>query len=214
MIQAWSLSLEIAFYAMAPWLVRLKSRTLFGLIAASLCVKIGVMASPFADVVFFTRFLPMEFWLFGCGILAYRVHRALPRQPHAVDIFAFVFLIGFIFIVGDVDDIFEPFALPLVTLAALPFVFRAFRSIPLDREIGKISYPFYLLHFSVIAVFEKYWEEPVGWHILVAALVTAVLVHMAVNPVIEFFKHKVRRADLPPVPGTLAVQPGFSPRNL
>lgn len=213
MIQAWSLSLEIVFYAMAPLLVRLKTRTLCGLVAISLCAKIAVMASPVAHVVFFTRFFPIEFWLFGAGILAYRVHRALPQKPHAIDIFAFVFLIGFIFIVGDVDDIFEPFALPLVTLLALPFVFRAFKSVSFDREIGKVSYPLYLLHFSVIAVFEKYWEEPVGWHILVAALVSAVLVHLAVNPVIEFFKHKVRRSDLSPLPVKLTVQPEFSTRN-
>src|SRR5262249_42657209 len=37
---AWSISLELVFYAFAPWLVRLSSRTLFGLIAAGLALRV------------------------------------------------------------------------------------------------------------------------------------------------------------------------------
>lgn len=212
LIQAWSLSLEITFYALAPLLVRLKTRTLGNVVAASIVVKLMIMNGAFAETVFFKRFFPAEFWLFGCGILAYRFYRTLPRKSEAVDFFAFLLLAGFIFIVGDVERAFEPFALPAATLITLPFIFRGFRSVRIDREIGKISYPFYLLHFSAIAIFEAYWDEPEGWHILIFALAAALLTHSIFNPGIELLKNRMRTAKQPLMP-EVAVMSSTIPRN-
>ncbi|QJB56820.1 acyltransferase [Pseudodesulfovibrio sp. zrk46] len=210
LIQAWSLSLEILFYALAPLLVRLSSRSLIGLVVASIAAKLLIMNSPYADVVFFKRFFPIEFWLFGSGILAYRFYRTLAPGREAIDYFAFIFVVGFILVVGDVDDALKPFALPVATLLALPFVFRAFQALQFDRNMGKISYPFYLLHFSVIAIFEEYWEEPSGWHILALTLVVATLVHLIFNPGIEHFKQRMRRQKQSSFDGELVVQPDIS----
>ncbi|WP_319544220.1 acyltransferase [uncultured Pseudodesulfovibrio sp.] len=192
LIQAWSLSLEITFYALAPLLVRLRTRTLAAMVVVSLAAKLCVMNSAYADVAFFKRCFPLELWLFGSGILSYRFFRTLNPKSEAVDYFAFFFLAGFIFVVGDIDDAFEPFALPAATLLALPFIFRGFLAFRLDRHIGKISYPFYLLHFSVIAVFEEYRDEPSGWHILMCALLASILVHFIFNPGTEHLKQRIR----------------------
>lgn len=213
LIQAWSLSLEIVFYALAPLLVRLKTPTLCGVVVLSLLAKIGVVTGPLADVVFFKRFFPTEFWLFGCGILAYRYYRTLPKQSRAIDYFCFILLVGAILIVGDVDDPYLPFALPAVTLVALPFVFRTFSVTRFDRDIGKISYPFYLLHFSAIAIFEEYWEEPLGLHILAATLIAAILAHTAINPGTEFLKQRLRAAKRLPLGAEAAPHPSLSSNN-
>lgn len=192
LIQAWSLSLEIIFYAMAPFLVGLKSRSLGALVAASLSLKIAIMLSPYADVVFFKRFFPCEFWLFGSGVLAYRLHCSLPEKSEIKDYLAFSFLVAFIFIADGLSEPIKPYALPATCLLALPFIFRGFKSLSFDKLIGKVSYPFYLLHFSVIALFETYWEEPQGWHMLSFTLAAAFLTHAIFNPGIELLKSKMR----------------------
>lgn len=210
MIHAWSLSLEIMFYALAPLLVRGKTATLVGLVVVSLVVKIAIVTSSLSEIVFFKRFFPAELWLFGSGILAYRLSQHLPDTPRITDALFFATLAITVFFVGVAPDDVRPFALPAATLMALPPVFRMFKQSRFDRLIGKISYPFYLLHFSIIAIFEECFDEPTGWHILVAALSAATLVHLLFNPGIEFLKQKIRKHELLAREDVMAHQPEVS----
>ena len=192
LIQAWSLSLEIVFYALAPLLVTLKTRNLAWLVGLSLCAKVLVVTGGLLDVVALRRFFPMEFWLFGSGILAYRFYKTLPETPALFDSLVFTALIAAIFMVGEAPPEATPFALPFATLFSLPFIFRRFRDFTWDRVVGKVSYPFYLIHFSAIAVFETIMEEPLGWDILAVSLAAAVATHALFGPGIEILKQTVR----------------------
>lgn len=215
LIQGWSLSLELTFYALAPFMVRLRTRSVIVLGLASLALKIGVMLSPVAEVAFYKRFFPLEFWLFCGGVLAYRVHRRLRAAPHPLDYFLFVLLIGLVFTSDAVNKAWQPFFLPTATLCVLPLVFRAFKRLDFDRLVGKVSYPFYLLHYSVIALFEAYEDEPEGWHILIAGLTASLAVHFLFNSGIETLKTKLRRRQAPPHPvGEAVLQPVLQPRRL
>ena len=212
-IQGWSLSLEITFYAMAPFLVRLRTRTILALAAASLGLKFAILASPLAHVVFFKRFFPLEFWLFGGGILAYRFHRSLPQAPRALDYCLFAALAVCVCTAGGATTALQPFVLPTATLIALPLVFRGFKRLQFDRLAGKISYPFYLLHYIVIALFEAYADEPEGGHILAATLAASVAVHFLFNSGIESLKTKLRRRQALSAPlGEAVLQPVYQLR--
>jgi peptidoglycan/LPS O-acetylase OafA/YrhL len=205
LIQAWSLSLEATFYALAPFLVRLRSRSLAGLMAASLALKFAVMVSPVSGVIFFKRFFPLEFWLFAGGILAYRVHRRLPETARWHDYGLFLVLAGFILVADGLPKPLLPFFLPTAALLTMPLVFRGFKRLGFDRFAGKISYPFYLLHYIVIALFETYAEDPEGEWILVATLAASIAFHLLCNPGIESLKTKLRRRHALPVPEVGAV---------
>ena len=205
LIQAWSLSLEATFYALAPFLVRLRSRTLIGVMTASLALKFAVLASPLSGVIFFKRFFPLEFWLFAGGILAYRVHRRLPESPRWHDYALFLVLAGLALVADGVPRPLRPFFLPTAVLLAMPLVFRGFKRLGFDRFAGKISYPFYLLHYIVIALFETYSEDPEGGRILAAALAASILFHFLFNPGIESLKTKLRRRHALSVPEVGAV---------
>jgi peptidoglycan/LPS O-acetylase OafA/YrhL len=205
LIQAWSLSLEVTFYAMAPFLVRLRTRPLVGLMGASLALKFAVMASPVSGVIFFKRFFPLEFWLFAGGILAYRVHRLLPEGPRWYDYGLFLVLAGLALVADGVPRELLPFFMPCAVLLTMPLVFRGFKRLQFDRFAGKISYPFYLLHYIVIALFETYAEDPEGGQILAATLAASVAVHFLFNPGIESLKTKLRRRHALSVPEEGAV---------
>jgi peptidoglycan/LPS O-acetylase OafA/YrhL len=192
LIQGWSLSLEIMFYALAPLLVRLRSRTLVGLACASLALKLAVLLAGAEYAVFFKRFFPTEFWLFAGGILAYRFHKLLPAAPRAVDHAAFAALTAAVLLAGFTPEPAKPYLMPCVTLAAMPFVFRGFRRSAADRFVGKLSYPFYLIHFSVIAFFETCVDSPEGWDILLVSLAAALAVHALFEPGTEMLKRRLR----------------------
>ena len=208
LIQGWSLSLEVTFYALAPLLVRLRTRTLVALMGASLALKFAVMGSPLAHVVFFKRFFPLEFWLFAGGILAYRAHRELPGAARWYDYGLFLALAGLALAADGAPASLRPFLLPGAALLAMPMIFRGFKRLRFDRFAGKISYPLYLFHYIVIALFETYSDDPEGWQILTAAVAAAVAVHFLFNPGIESLKTRLRRRHALPVPAAgAALQP-------
>lgn len=200
LIQGWSLSLEIMFYALAPLLARLRSRTLLAFACASLALRLAVPLIGVSNAVFFKRFFPLELWLFAGGILAYRLHTLLPRRPGRLDYPAFAVLAASLLLAGLIPQSAAQYALPCMVLATMPFVFRSFGQFRFDRFTGKLSYPFYLFHFSVVALFETYAASPDGWDILLVSLAVALAVHALFEPGVETLKRRLRaRPDLTPL---------------
>jgi len=70
--QAWSLALELYFYALAPFIVRLRTLTLLAIIAASFAARLIAYSYGLDHDPWTYRFFPFEIAFFLCGILAYR----------------------------------------------------------------------------------------------------------------------------------------------
>lgn len=191
LVQGWSLSLEFLFYLLAPFLVRMKGNILFALSSASLLARILIVLTPLAKISFLLRFFPADFWLFGFGILSYRYYQDLPRASRPTDYLAFLILIVLTLTAGSAGRNYEPFFLPMGAIILQPFIFRAFRSLLLDCVIGKIAYPFYLLHYTVIGLFEEYAEDPLGWQVFTASLAAAIITFLLFGPGFEVLKSKV-----------------------
>lgn len=191
LVQAWSLSLEAVFYFLAPFLVRLKGNTLLALSTGSLIFRILITITPLSDHSFFLRFFPADFWLFGFGIISYRFYRGLPKSSSPFDFIAFIAMIVLIFVAGGVGSNYEPFLLPMTALILQPFIFRAFQSLLIDCVVGKITYPFYLLHYSVIGLFEQYSEDPLGWQVFAVSMTAAVITFLLFNPGLGVLKSKI-----------------------
>ncbi|WP_285905242.1 acyltransferase family protein [Pseudodesulfovibrio pelocollis] len=193
LIQGWSLSLEIMFYALAPLMVRLRSRTLVGLACASLALRLAVPLAGPENVLFFKRFFPLELWTFAGGILAYRLHKRLPAMPGGMaDYAAFAALAATVLLAGWTPEPAKPYLMPAVVMTTMPFVFRSFGRFRFDRFVGKLSYPFYLFHYSVVAVFETTADAPEGWEILLVSLSAALVVHALFEPGLETLKRRLR----------------------
>ncbi|WP_197528792.1 acyltransferase family protein [Maridesulfovibrio salexigens] len=203
LVQAWSLSLEIVFYSLAPFLVRLNSKILLGLSFVSLLFRVFIVLTPLSDQSFFLRFFPADFWLFGFGIISYRFYRGLSKKVSIVDYLAFISLIALVMIAGGVSNTYVPFFLPMGAIVLQPFIFRAFQSLVLDCVVGKVTYPFYLLHYAVIGLFEEYADDPLGWHIFAVSMAAALVAFLIFSPGIGVLRSKVRRrASGNPILGT------------
>jgi peptidoglycan/LPS O-acetylase OafA/YrhL len=169
--QAWSLGIELVFYALAPFVVRSPIR-IVGLICIALLSRylsylyIGQIADPW-----YYRFAISEQLYFGLGALSYHAWRALGDSPRARAIGAaamFVLIVGTVFRkFFGLPQMFaglmlvDPVFLALFALF-IPAIFFFSRSNSWDRFVGELSYPFYLCHIGVGAALSV-WTPPNIW---------------------------------------------------
>lgn len=168
--QCWSVGVELTFYAMVPLLNRLRSRWLILIAALSIASRLyaywrlGLNHDPWTY-----RFFPFELGLFLFGMLGYRLYvKSAPYHPpqrfRCVSLRSYLVaagllmltlyvLVGTVWNIGDVttQDLGPLASFPL-WIVIIPVLFFVFGNQKLDRMIGELSYPIYLVHFVVVAV--------------------------------------------------------------
>lgn len=158
---AWTLSLELYFYAIAPWLARARTRTLVLLMAGSILLKlITIYVLGLQADFWHYRFFPSELSFFLAGGIAYRMIPLIehqlqlvwPRLLTLIAVIATTVLFSAIPIMEEVKSI----AYFAMIFAALPFLFRATKHSRIDRFIGEMSYPIYLVHLLIIQMLSMF----------------------------------------------------------
>ena len=201
--QAWSLSVELYFYALAPFIVTRGTRFIVGLAVASFALRValwqwaGLNADPWSY-----RFFPSELMFFLLGAVACRIYAGRqdegaqgvvhPYLPLVLAVMAVVAVA-----IGRLDMDFGPgdIVAPLVTAAAflaLPTLFEKTRTNRIDRAVGELSYPVYIAHVLIIwVVGQGTYDSSRGAFLLTAVLVlaAAVALYRWVDRPIDRWRH-------------------------
>jgi peptidoglycan/LPS O-acetylase OafA/YrhL len=155
--QAWSLSLELVFYTMAPFLVRRRNFTLIVIALASLGIRlalaqIGLITDPWSY-----RFFPSELLFFVAGILAYRIYRSQKMQKKSklgwrIKVCAIVVLAATIlFHSSTILGPHREWLYYVLVWTLFPSVFSYSKENALDRWLGELSYPMYVCHGLIVS---------------------------------------------------------------
>lgn len=161
---AWSLALELYFYAVAPFIARRPVRQIAGVMVLSLLARIvtayaGVSADPFSY-----RFFPFELALFLAGVLGYRAWVAAPQawQRTRAKVLAITAVAAIVFypaVLGNWSEVafFTPARMVTLSLVAcaLPAIHEWSRNWRFDRKVGELSFPLYLGHLLVLGLIPK-----------------------------------------------------------
>lgn len=173
--QAWSLGVELSFYALAPFII-VRKRVLLAVFLASIAARGYLALIGLANVDPWTyRFFPTELAMFLLGALAHQI--LLPaytrffqdgslRKLSGMTTYAFLALSCVYFAVpgGNIAKSAIIFAAFFFILPML-FIFQRYNK--WDRSFGELSYPVYMVHVLVLQ-----WVE----HILaVDGLVLAIV---------------------------------------
>src|SRR5262245_756401 len=153
--QAWSMSLELMFYALAPFLVRRHWLILVVYIVATYMARQLLMVYGFNGSGFVYRFFPVELGLFLAGVLAHRAYAFFKAQWGTVSLgFAgsvMAMLIAMMFVMRY-WDFWESHRFYALVAIALPSLFVVSQRSALDRWLGELSYPIYLCHLGVLEI--------------------------------------------------------------
>lgn len=209
--QSWSLSMELMFYALAPFLARLSWRWLAAIAAASVALRLAGHALPVEYGLWQGRFFPTALFLFVFGMLGYRLSPLARRAPK---------LLGRLMALATLALIVGLPMLPLaneqgrwlvyVALAlATPFVFEAFRHSALDRWIGDLSYPMYLCHLVIVALVLIYEPPFAAWTAIAATLLLSALLLVLVEQPVDRWRQ--RRAGATREPAAAPERDGLLP---
>jgi len=158
--QAWTVSIEMLFYIMAPFIVRRKIPIISILIILSVLTRIIIYYhfDLFHDPWTY-RFFPNELALFLIGTFSYHMYNYLKNKTIHKNYHAFVFFIYIIVLFGFnyISEIhffinINSALFFTITGLSIPSIFILTKFSHTDNRIGDLSYPIYLTHMLIIYI--------------------------------------------------------------
>lgn len=204
--QAWTLGVELAFYSIAPLLVR---RTL-GCVAIVIALSIGlrlylyeVLGWSFDPWTY--RFFPCELALFLMGTVSYKIYlgiRNVNWSKYVAVIGGSGFILSCVFypqITAGTNSNYNVMVYWIACMIIMPFLFNQTKKSKVDEYIGEYSYPIYLVHVviggAVAAMLARIgfmkWQGEVT--VLFSILASLGIIHIITNPVDTFRKKRFSR---------------------
>lgn len=218
---AWSVSLGLGFYALAPRLVRLKLRWTVFALAAALTLRHFLVSAGYAQDPWSYRFFPTAIAYFLAGMIAYRCN-ALPSMQRRISPLvrrwgaptALVSTVALLFYaqVGQERSPAFTFVAPYFVALLVPAIFSLSKNSAVDRWIGDLSYPLYLVHVLVLTVMHvKNIPAPGSVFLPVALVVSALLLVVVDHPVERYRQRRLAaliasatRTEPVPIPHAMA----------
>lgn len=154
--QAWTLSLEMMFYFMAPFLVKLKTKYLLVIAIFALLLRFKLYSMGFNHDPWNYRFFPLEIMFFIIGMVSYRLYTKhlnfnLPVNTGRFIVFTLItYLILFQYI--PIEYHIQKWSFYTAMIFLIPILFNITKENKFDREIGELSYPVYIGHLLIINI--------------------------------------------------------------
>ncbi|MEZ0542774.1 acyltransferase family protein [Fibrella arboris] len=199
----WTVSLELTFYLIAPFLVRRRSWVLVLVMVLSVAIRLALRHFAHLDSMAWSyRFFPSELLYFVAGALAYRGYRTLKNQqlpswlcPLAVGL-TLVYTCFFGLIHQQLTQLgvpgsFSSGSYRVVVAVCLPFIFLYTKHSRIDAKIGELSYPLYIVHFLVVESLMS-WQIG-GAYVNLYALVLSIGVAYTLNRLVGERIERVRQ---------------------
>jgi peptidoglycan/LPS O-acetylase OafA/YrhL len=206
--QAWTISIEIGFYLIAPFVLRQGVKKVLLFIAVALLLRLFIYYTLHMKYDPWTyRFFPTEMIYFLLGYLCYKVYKYIQKQnvskqylyPIAVVVWIFIVFYGNIFSLLDGIHIYQTIlhiGYTTVFLGSLPFMFLLTKNSRLDNRVGELSYPIYLCHGLFIYLDSRFAINSVYFVVFSSILFSFLLNHLVTKRIELIRQRRVHSAQL------------------
>ena len=196
---AWSLAVELGFYLVAPFVLKSKKKTFaFVMAGAIYFIFINHLRFPLnffdsfraVDITGFSYyFYPSSFAFFGGGALAYHLGKSKSAPNYWAALLA-------IFLLSHAQSIMPSWHLLFISLA-IPVLFNYTKNNRLDRVIGELSYPAYILHFPVLLFVRPFSQShpeyfkviSLGTWVAIISIALGLLLYYTIETKVNSYRH-------------------------
>lgn len=195
--QAWTLSLELFFYFLAPFLNRFKNKYLLLIMSLSFGLRLFLYSRGLNHDPWNYRFFPTELIFFLSGILMYRIYRYLKTKDFKkFSIYSFFFYFSFLIYYQFLPhERTKQLILFLFTFIFIPFIFNLFKNNKIDRFIGELSFPVYISHFLIIDILTHFTALPHQFlgltTTIFSILFSIIILKFIINPINLFRQSRI-----------------------
>lgn len=202
MQQMWSVGVELSFYLVAPFFARRMSTAIMLLVIAFLThATLTLELPPLNPQV--AHGAVNNLWLFSLGVVMYWSWRRFAGRFDRVKINGLALSVVAVILTALLANLrntsFLPipafrndFSLAIFSLLIVP-LFHFTRHSKIDRMIGEMSYPLYVVHFPIVGyLITAHRADPLWTAILCAiSLVGAALLHLTVVRPVDHWRSRL-----------------------
>lgn len=190
--QAWSLSMEFYFYLLAPFILRRRVKWVTALFIASVGLRLCIVLKGPGYDLFLRRFFPSELCLFLSGYFSYLLFKHVRRydKKRFMGFFSWAALLIVLFFYNRIDQKSALSLMAVTLVLAMPFIFNLAKDNKIDRFLGNISFPIYMVHFVIIELIDDYIHEYSLWIILPPVFVTALAVYHGIEKPVDRWRQR------------------------
>ncbi len=191
----WSIGIEVWFYLLAPFILLLRLRWALLIVGVSLASRaivawgLGWSYDPWNY-----RFFPSELVFFMMGHFCYHIY-VNPRYRFVLKKLAWftwigVLLFGVMYNLIPLSQVIKGNLFVFAIALSIPEIFVLTKRWSIDRLLGELSYPIYIIHMPVIGactVLGK-WQAPVA---LVLTLTLSVIAYVVLERPIDVWRSRL-----------------------
>lgn len=192
--QAWSISIEIMFYIIAPFLFRKNFILISALLVLTFLVRFLFYRNGFNQDPWSYRFFPFELGYFLLGGLSYHLYIKIKTFKISKKVPSIFF--GTIVLTSlnyQHISYIGSYIYLLLFAICIPFVFILTKSSKLDSYIGNLSYPMYISHifiYSVVRVINIPHVKNSGIKLTFITLFFSIILHEVISRKIEVLRQR------------------------
>ncbi len=182
-----TIAIELMFYVVAPFLVRSIKLTI-GVLFAAIIYHLVIIATNNVNIAFQYHLLPASFLYFTLGILSHKMYlnKEFKLQKSFYVLFALI-ATSVLLIQPLLPNLFI-FLFPFV----LPYLFELTKYNKIDRFIGDLSYPLYIVHYSVLKYCWAHHVPPplMALRVCLISITISIIILVVFEKPIERFRAK------------------------
>lgn len=198
--QAWSISIEIMFYLLAPLFLRKNNLTIFSFIFLSFGLRFFLFnVYDLQNDPWSYRFFPSELMFFLLGYFSYKIYLKKIKWNPKIILLVILFYTVIYYKIPQIGFKYLPFTINEIvyfclTVIGIPILFEKFKNNSFDNKIGELSYPIYISHALIGGIISKLIVDT-NFRILVIISCT-ILFSFILNKYISYPIEKFRQSRL------------------
>jgi peptidoglycan/LPS O-acetylase OafA/YrhL len=213
--QAWTISIELEFYLIAPLLLGRSLKLCLAVLAGLITLRLAFLPYDYLEWRFF--FAPTVWCFFVIGHVGHRLSVYFdPNKLRRIGWGALVLLpaLGYVCGLREVVDLDRArfWLFYLVFAAAIPSLFALTKSWRFDALLGELSYPIYICHWTVIGIMGYFWAVTYDYRrvvVLGSTITVACVLYALVQRPVDTLRGWLRVRD--PYGRALAPMAALSP---